>query len=363
MLSSTTLFAILSALALTSVQSAPADKDALDYLANKAGKRYLGTAIQSYQLVNNPQYVQILESQFDAITPENEMKWEVVEPTEGNFDFSGTDKIVAEAKKTGSIVRGHNICWDSQTPAWVTSITDPKRLKEVLKNHIDAVIGRYKDDLAYFDIVNEPLNENGTYKSNVWYNVLGESYIETALRYAHEVAPNMKLCINDYNIETVNAKSKAMAVLSAKLLAKNAPLHCIGFESHFIGGSTPKDIPASMRQFSDLGLEVPMTELDVRIPVTANDQPANATVAKAQVDDYYTSISACLGNDMCPGVSIWQFADPTSWIPGVFKGYGAALLYDAEYQPKSTYYVVQQALRDGKKTATRFKGCKVRSRG
>ncbi|KAJ9121467.1 Endo-1,4-beta-xylanase [Naganishia vaughanmartiniae] len=344
MLSSTTLLAILSALALTSVQSAPADKDSLDSLANKAGKRYLGTAIQSYQLVNNPQYVQILESQFDAITPENEMKWEVVEPTEGNFDFSGTDKIVTEAKKTGSIIRGHNICWDSQ---------------QVLKNHIDAVIGRYKDDLAYFDIVNEPLNENGTYKANVWYNVLGESYIETALRYAHEVAPKMKLCINDYNIETVNAKSKAMAKLSAKLLAKKAPLHCMGFESHFIGGETPRDIPASMRQFSDLGLEVPMTELDVRIPVIANDQPANATVAKAQVDDYYTSISACLGNEMCPGVSIWQFADPTSWIPGVFPGYGAALLYDAEYKPKSTYYVVQQALRDGKKTATHFKGCKV----
>lgn len=93
MLSSTTLFAILSALALSSVQARPADNDSLDNLANKAGKRYLGTAIQSYQLVPDSAYVQILESQFDAITPENEMKWEVVEPTEGNFDFSGTDKV------------------------------------------------------------------------------------------------------------------------------------------------------------------------------------------------------------------------------------------------------------------------------
>lgn len=136
MLSSTTLFAILSALALTSVQARPADKDSLDNLANKAGKRYLGTAIQAYQLVPDSAYVKILESQFDAITPENEMKWEVIQPTEGNFDFSGTDKvgkmcsprsshthtlsfsplqqIIAEAKKTGSMVRGHNICWDSQ---------------------------------------------------------------------------------------------------------------------------------------------------------------------------------------------------------------------------------------------------------
>ncbi|KAJ9098046.1 hypothetical protein QFC19_006481 [Naganishia cerealis] len=364
MLSSTALFAILSALALSSVQAAPADKDSLDYLANKAGKRYLGTAIQAYQLAD-PKYTQILESQFNAITPENEMKWEVVEPTEGNFDFSGTDKastsheIVAEAKKTGSLVRGHNICWDSQTPSWVTSITDPTRLKQVLKNHIQGVLGRYKNDLEYFDIVNEPLNEDGTYKSNVWYNVLGESYIETALRFAHEVAPEMKLCINDYNIETVNAKSKGMAKVAANLLAKNAPLHCIGFESHFIGGLTPQDIPASMKQFSALGLEVPITELDVRIPVGANDQPANATVAKQRDDGYYTAVSACLGDSLCPGVSIWQFADPTSWIPGVFKGYGSALIYDAEYQPKSSYYATQQALKDGKTTATHFKGIKV----
>jgi endo-1,4-beta-xylanase len=97
MLSSTTLLAILSALALTSVQAAPADKNSLGYLANKAGKRYLGTAVQSPQLVPGSQYVQILESQFDAITPENEMKWEVVEPTEGNFDFTGTDKVSLES--------------------------------------------------------------------------------------------------------------------------------------------------------------------------------------------------------------------------------------------------------------------------
>lgn len=96
MLSSTTLFAVLSVLALTGVQARPtdkqADKESLDYLANKAGKRYLGTAIQSNQLAD-PTYVQILESQFDAITPENEMKWEVIQPTEGNFNFTGTDAV------------------------------------------------------------------------------------------------------------------------------------------------------------------------------------------------------------------------------------------------------------------------------
>ena len=90
------MFTVLSVLALTSVQAHPtdkkADKNSLDNLANKAGKRYLGTAIQSNQLAD-PTYVQILESQFDAITPENEMKWEVIQPTEGNFDFTGTDAV------------------------------------------------------------------------------------------------------------------------------------------------------------------------------------------------------------------------------------------------------------------------------
>lgn len=96
------------------------------------------------------------------------------------------------------------------------------------------------------------------------------------LDYAHAAAPSVRLYINDYNIESVNNKSAALVALAQTLLDGGHPLHGIGFESHFIGGSTPTDIAASMKQFTDLGLDVAITELDVRVPVN-NQGVTNST--------------------------------------------------------------------------------------
>ncbi|GFZ42725.1 1,4-beta-D-xylan xylanohydrolase [Saitozyma sp. JCM 24511] len=373
------LAALLPALALA-IPSPVAPRSPATNLAgaaSKDNKRYFGDAYQSFYLAD-PRYGPILDSQFSAYTPENEMKWEVIEPTRGVFNWTGSDLIVAHAKKTHSIVRGHNFCWDSQTtkrnarstdnpsPSYVTSITDPTELTQVLEEHINAVLGRYGNDLYAFDVINEPLNDNGTIKSSVWSNVLGENYIETAtgrngarhmahvcldslsqLNIAHKAAPNVKLYINDYNIEGVNSKSQALATIAKNLLQKGVPLHGIGFESHFIGGELPGDISQSMKQFTDLGLDVAITELDIRVPVDSSGV-ANATVQKMQADNYATVVQACLDNGNCPGVTVWGFDDGHSWIPGVFKGQGDANLYDFNYQPKPAYYSTLAALQQGK---------------
>lgn len=198
------------------------------------------------------------------------------------------------------------------SPTYVTNITDATQLKSVLKSHIDAVMGRYASDLYAFDVINErestlilalighitdclsALNENGTIKSSVWYNVLGEDYLGIAvnslpstmlplfseliiqLDLARAAAPNVKLYINDYNIESVNNKSLALVQIAKNLLAAGHPLDGIGFESHFIGGQVPKDLAQSMKMFTDLGLDVAITELDVRVPVN-NQGIANST--------------------------------------------------------------------------------------
>ncbi|ORX38166.1 xylanase [Kockovaella imperatae] len=311
-------------------------------LAERSGKLYFGTAYQSFYMAAEG-FTPVLDSEFDQYTPENEMKWSVIQPEPNVFNWTGSDLIIAHAKKTGSIVRGHNFCWDSQTPGYVTNITDPDELKSVLKSHIDAVLGRYGNDLYAFDVINEPLNDNGTFKSNVWYNVLGEDYLGIALDYAHAAAPNLNLYINDYNIESVNNKSQAMAKVAQGLLAAGKPLNGIGFESHFIGGETPDDIAESMKQFTDLGLDVAITELDVRVPVN-NMGIANSTWLEIQAKDYAQVVSVCLNNTKCPGVTVWGFADYFSWIPGVFAGYGAADLYGFTYQPKPAFYAVQDTL-------------------
>jgi endo-1,4-beta-xylanase len=345
------LIAALALFASTLVLAAPLVSEPtlvrlpkLGRLASQKGK-YFGTATQSFYFQQNATYDHILTHQFTQYTPENEMKWSIIEPERGMFNFTGGDLIVQKARETRSLIRGHNFCWNSQTPEYITNMTDPVTLTAALKEHIFAVLGRYGKDLYAFDVINEPLNDdaNGTLKTNVWLDVLGPSYIPTALKFAHEAAPNVRLYINDFNIEDVNAKSTSMLALAKQLLADGIPLHGIGFESHFIGGEFPGDIAASMKQFTDIGLDVAITELDVRLPVDTNDI-ASAAEPATQASNYASAVAACLGNARCPGVTVWEFVDSLSWVPGTFPGQGAADLFDGSYDPKSAFTSVASAL-------------------
>ncbi|KAI9632470.1 xylanase [Dioszegia hungarica] len=304
---------------------------------SKARNKYFGTAYQSFYPADG-RFLPVLESQFNQYTPENELKWEVVQPQRGVFNWTGADLIFAEAKKTGAIVRGHTLVWHSQLPMWVQNITDASDLKSVMKTHIDAVMGRYGSQMAHIDVVNEPLNENGTWRNSVWYNLLGEEFPRIALDYAHAAAPQVKLYINDYNIESINNKSLAHAAIAKKLLSQGAPLTGYGFQAHFIGGSAPNDTAQAMKMFTDMGLEVAITELDVRVPV-------NNRARLIRSRDYANAFKVCIDNPKCPGVTIWGVSDETSWVPGVFAGTGSALLFDFDYKPKQAYYAVQNVLK------------------
>lgn len=141
----------------------------------------------------------------------------------------------------------------------------------------------------------------------------------------------------------MNNKSLALHGIAKNLLDQGVPLHGIGFESHFIGGEVPTTLAQSMKMFTDLGLDVAITELDVRVPVN-NSGIANSTWLDIEAKDQSYVVQTCLENDRCPGVTVWEFSDAVSWIPGVFAGYGAACLYGLEYQKKPAFYSVLDTL-------------------
>ena len=93
--------------------------DSLRALAAKIGLR-IGTAVIPFDL-DHPAYQAIVAGQFSVVTPGNEMKWQVVEPTQGTFDWSGADRLVAFAEQHGQLVRGHTLLWHNQLPDWLTS--------------------------------------------------------------------------------------------------------------------------------------------------------------------------------------------------------------------------------------------------
>jgi endo-1,4-beta-xylanase len=309
--------------------------------AAEASGHYFGTALTQSNLSNST-LTGVAAAQFDMVTPGNEMKWDTTEPSNGSFNFGPGDAILSWAKSHGDRVRGHNLVWHSQLPSWVTSLP-LSQVPSAMETHITTEATHYKNQLYAWDVVNEPFNEDGTLRQDVFYNAFnGAGYLADALRTAHAADPNAKLYLNDYNIEGINAKSTGMYNLVKSLKAQGVPIDGVGLESHFILGQLPSDIQANMARFTALGVNVAVTELDDRIQL-----PASSANLQQQANDYAYVVKSCLAVSGCVGVSQWGVGDPDSWIPGAFPGYGAATMYDNNYQPKPAYSSALSALGSG----------------
>jgi endo-1,4-beta-xylanase len=305
--------------------------------AAEADGRYFGTALTDSDLSVGSETA-IAGAQFDMVTPGNEMKWDTTEPSNGSYNFGPGDQIVQFAQSHGMRLRGHNLVWHSQLPSWVSSLP-LSQVRSAMEAHITTEATHYQGKVYAWDVVNEPFNEDGSLRGDVFYNAMGTGYIADALRTAHAADPSAKLYINDYNIEGVNAKSNALYNLAQSLVAQGVPLGGIGFESHFILGQVPSDMQANMQRFANLGLDVAVTELDDRIQL-----PASSAKLQQQATDFGTVTRDCLAVSRCVGVSQWGVDDAHSWIPGTFPGYGAATMYDDNAQPKPAYSATLSAL-------------------
>ncbi|MGA5064909.1 endo-1,4-beta-xylanase [Streptomyces exfoliatus] len=330
--------ALLAAALTTTPATAAAAADApLRDLAAARGV-YLGTAVTGGKLTGG--YADTAAAQFDSITPGNEMKWDAVESVRGQFDWAGADRVVAFAEAHAQKVRGHTLVWHSQLPSWVNNGTwTADTLRTVMTDHVTTEVSRYKGRVDHWDVVNEPLNEDGTLRRSVFGATLGESYIADAFRAARAADPAAKLYVNDYSTDGIGAKSDGMYDLVKRLLAQGVPIDGVGFQAHLILGQVPASMEANLRRFADLGVDVAVTELDIRMTL-----PATAEKLDRQKADYAAVMRACLAVTRCAGVTVWGFTDSDSWIPDFFPGEGAATLYDEGLNPKPAYAGVAGAL-------------------
>ncbi|KDR71506.1 hypothetical protein GALMADRAFT_281768 [Galerina marginata CBS 339.88] len=298
--------------------------------AKAAGKKYFGSATDNPELSDTAYVAQLSNTKdFTQITPGNSMKWDATEPSRGTFTFSGGDTVVALAQKNKQLIRGHNCVWYNQLPGWVTSGNfNNATLQSIVSTHCGTVVGHYKGKMTS----QEPFNDDGTWRSDVFLNTIGPSYVAVALKAARAADPAAKLYINDYNIEGTGAKSTAMVNLVKSLKAQGVPIDGVGIQGHLIVGQVPSTIVANLQQFTALGIEVAITELDIRMNL-----PATPALLQQQKQDYQTVISACKKVTGCIGVTVWDYTDKYSWIPGVFAGQGAALPWDANLVKKPAY--------------------------
>jgi len=309
-------------------------------LAQERGIR-IGAAVAVEPLQNEPLYAEVLAREFSMLTPENAMKFEPVHPGPDRYDFSAADAIVAFAADHGMQVRGHTLVWHYQLPPWLTGGDWTRdELIQILQEHITTVVGRYRGQVAAWDVVNEAIADDGSLRDTIWLRGIGPEYIDMAFQWAHEADPDARLFYNDYGGEGQGRKSDAIYALVQSLLQRGVPIHGVGLQMHVSLDDfpTPQDVATNMDRLSALGLEVHITEMDVRIKGEATEE---ALVKQAGV--YRDMLDACLSAQNCKAFVLWGFTDRHSWIPYFFEGWDAALIFDPSYRPKPAY----DALADG----------------
>jgi len=309
----------------------------------------VGAAADSRYL-SDSNYAAILGSEYSQLQAENQMKFGIIHPGFSTYDFTGGDALVAFAQAHTMVVRGHTLVWHNQVPSWVTSGNyAAPQLSTILQNHINAVMGHYAGQVYAWDVVNEAFNDDGTMRDTIWYDQpgigfagMGTKYIEQVLTWAHAADLNAKLFYNDYNAEPLDAKSDAIYAMAQDFKTRGVPLDGIGFQLHidltFDNPATLASLTGNLQRFAALGLDLHITELDIRL------QDSRAASLAAQAKLYCEIAAICVQQPSCKVFQTWGFTDKYSWIPSFFQGWGWALPFDANYQKKPAYTSIKNAL-------------------
>ncbi|WP_326983136.1 endo-1,4-beta-xylanase [Chryseobacterium sp. MYb264] len=232
-------------------------------------KFYIGTAMNLEQIHGkDKKSVDIIKKQFSSVVAENCMKSMYLQPKEGQFFFDDADRFVDFGEKNKMFIIGHTLIWHSQAPDWFFIDKNGKNvssevLKQRMKDHITTVVSRYKGRVKGWDVVNEAIMEDGTYRKSKFYEILGEEFLTLAFQYAQEADPNAELYYNDYN-EWHPGKVKAVTELVKKLKAKGIRIDGIGMQAH-VGLETPSidEYEKAIIAYVESGVKVNITELEI----------------------------------------------------------------------------------------------------
>lgn len=323
---------------------ADVNKAALRDLAEARGLK-IGAAAAYEPLRDEPIYSWTLAREFDLVTPENVMKFSYLQPEKGRFDFGPADFLARFAKKNKMLVRGHCLVWHESLPDWLKQGQLTKaELKEILCRHIKTVVGHYQGKVAYWDVVNEAFNDDGTLRPTIWLEAIGPEYLELAFRWAHEADPQAKLFYNDYNAEGLGRKSDAVYQKLKELLKKGVPIHGLGLQMHLAldKWSPLESVRQNMERLAALGLEIHITEMDIETYRAANLSNEKKTALQARL--YADMLETALTVPNFKAFILWGFTDKHTWITWSAGQPDTPLIFDQDYQKKPAYWAIQAVL-------------------
>lgn len=321
--------------------------------AAERSHRFIGAAL-SPDYFSERGYLAVAGAQFDSLTPENQMKWESIEPAPDTFAFEDGDSLVRVAEQNHMRVRGHTLVWHSQLASWVNGLSGDA-LHGAMLNHIQKVAGHYKGRVAQWDVVNEAVADgpSGELRTDSPFTALGPTFIDDAFRAAHEADPSAVLFYNDYEIEAPNTeKSNGAYGLVKRLKDAGVPIGGVGFQMHVDPRHwpAPEEIRRNFERFAALGVSIEITEMDVPVGAIPGTREEKLAKQKAIAQSI---VAVCMSVPQCSGITVWGLTDAHSWLNdphwGQLRGPlpHSPLPFDEDYRPKPMFDGILGALSSG----------------
>lgn len=338
-------------------------------------KFLIGVAVNRYQInQSNQEETDLITSQFNALTAENDMKWMYIHPEENTFNFEQSDKLVELAQKNDMFVVGHTLVWHSQLAPWVFKSNNGdtisnEELSGRIKKHISTIVGNYKGRIDAWDVVNEALEEDGSYRKSPFFKIGGEAFIEKAFQYANAADPGAELYYNDYNLITPEKRNGAIRIIN-NLKSKGIKIDGVGVQAHWsLNEPSIEDIETAIKMYSETGVKVMFTELDISVlPSPWNAPTADVSVSfennptmnpypnglpdsvQTQLAKRYEEIFKLFNkhSDKIGRVTFWGLHDGLSWKNN-FPIRGRTdytLLFDRGMKPKKAFNAVINTVKD-----------------
>jgi endo-1,4-beta-xylanase len=334
---------------------------------------YVGAALSLDQISGKePSAMVIVEKQFNSITPENIVKWEEIHPEPDTYNFEPVDRYVEFGRKNDMFVVGHTLVWFFQTPDWVFQDDSGQPLSreallERMKEHIFTVMGRYKGRIHGWDIVNEAIAEDGSFRKCKWLEIIGEDYILKAFEYARQADPSAQLYYNEYDL-VKEAKREGVIRLIRDLQSKGVRIDGLGIQGHwFLDYPSIEELETAVLALSELGVKLMVTELDISVlsyyPVDAKvvDLSSFEPAKQKELNPYPDDLSEAAQNDLAKRyseifslfhkhrdkfsrVTFWAVHDGQSWRSYMpIRGRtDYPMLFDRQYRAKPAFDAVMK---------------------
>jgi len=306
--------------------------DSLRVLAQNRDIKIGFAALQSfYHRPDGAIYAATAAREFNIVTPENSMKMEHLNPEPGRYQFAATDNLVTFANLHDMTVHGHPLVWYRQLPEWVQNSEIEDRETHMI-DYISRVMARYSNDVPIWDVVNEPMDDDGSLRDSVWLEAMGAEYIDTAFNQARLMSADATLLINEFDIGFEGPKFTGLMSLVDDLQAREIPLDGIGFQLHlFTSFDQFDELRANFEEVASRDLDIYITELDVSL--------VDGATSEEQAEGYAQITAICLEQVRCKAIQTWGLTDQYS-----FRSIFDPLPFDRAYQAKPAYNAISDTL-------------------